>query len=418
MDTMSFINMANNCLGCKEPTCQKACPLGLEIPEIMKRVKNYDTQGAKKLIEKKQALPFLCGYLCDHEKQCEGHCVKNLKGNPVEIGNVEAILGLSILNDEMDIKNIISKPYKVAIIGGGPCGLACSYFLLKAGIKVTIFDKEKQLGGIVTKLLPNFRYEELFIYKFINKLIKMGLEVKTEMTFGENLQFDDLKGYKDLVLTIGASKSKSLFAAHSHVLNAFEVLDEKNHKTKKYDFKGKKVIIIGGGNVAYDTARSLLRLFAQVTICYRRDILNSPGNQKEIKIAKKEGVKIKECLAPKELLLNGSSLDGIRFEKTILEKGEGERLNFKGTKKYLDLPCDYVIEAIGNYPDYTYLNNAKPQLFDNEHHLLVSDDYLTKDEHLYVGGDFVTGPKTFVSASKAGYDIANIIINKVNKEKR
>lgn len=398
------------CLKCKKPLCSTKCPAGLNIPLILSAYEKGNYQEAVNEILKKHCIPFITGPLCDQEKQCGQGCIKNL----TFMKDLETKLGEYFLNNECFYQVTKESNLNVCIIGSGVAGLSVAYQLLKNGVKVTIFEKDQKLGGIITNHLPMFRYDHSKVEKFINNLLHMGLEVNCGFEFGKNLLIEDLKEFDKVVLAMGTTKYVSTLPVCANVFSAFNILRSFVRGDDLGKYSNKKVIVLGGGNVAYDVSRALNKIGANVNIVYRRDIANSPASIKEVKLAVEEGIKIEELKSPTELVYNDNgTFKGVLFEKMALVDTGEKRKSIKGLNEFELIECDYVIEALGSRSNYNYLKQIKPEFF-NEYNY-IKDDYLAYNDNIYLCGDYHTGASTFVNASSNGVKIANIILEKVDE---
>lgn len=404
---MEFDKLISSCLKCKKPLCKTKCPSNVDIPLIVRELENNNIDKALDIILENHSIPFICGPLCDQNKQCGAGCVKHLEF----MKEVETQLGDYFLSNNKYFTLLENKKdVKVAIIGGGVAGASCAYQLLRKGYDVTIFDKENSLGGIVQHYLPNFRYDNSKMINFIERLVSMGLKIEYNKTFGDNLLIEDLNEFKYIVLALGTTKYVNVLPKDKHVLSAFDILYSYQTNQDLSIYENKSLLVLGGGNVAYDVARCLKRSNAYVKIVYRRDIKNSPASIKEIEIAKKEGIIIEELKSPVELVYENEEFVGVKFEKMELVDTGETRKSFRGLNEFEVINCDYVIEALGSRCDYQYLKKIKPELFNESNY--IKDDYHLNENRIFVCGDYLTGAATFSSASHSGVLTSKIIINK------
>lgn len=408
---MKFDKLINNCLKCKKPLCKTKCPSNIDIPLVVNEIEKGNIDNALNIILEKHSIPFICGALCDQNKQCGAGCIKHLDF----MKDVETKLGDYFLSKDQYFK--VAKNNKnninIAIIGGGVAGVSCAYELLKAGYSVTIFDRENSLGGIVKHYLPSFRYDNNKMINFIERLISMGLKIEYNKTFGKNLLIEDLNDFKYIVLAMGTTKYVNVLPKDEHVKSAFDILYKYQNNCDLNLYNNKNILVLGGGNVAYDVARCLKRLDANVKIIYRRDIKNSPASIKEINLAIDEGIIIEELKSPIELIYENEKFIGVKFEKMeLIDTGES-RKNFKGLNEFEVIKCDYVVEALGSKCDYNYLKTIKPELFNESNY--IEDDYYLNENRIFVCGDYLTGAATFSSASHSGVLTSKIIIDKEDK---
>ena len=266
----------NYCLNCKiKPCSNKGCPLGNDIPTFIKLAKEEKIEEAYEVISTTSVLPGICGRICPHMKQCQGSCVRGIKGEPVNIGDLEAFVFDKAIEENLKLKDYMPqkineelKSKKVAIIGGGPAGLTCSAFLAKEGIQVTIFEKYNYLGGILVHGIPNFRLDQNVVENTVKQILDLGVQVEYEMELGKNLKLEELENQFDAIfLCIGANKSGKMGVEGENLNGVFggnELLEFNTHP----NYTGKIVSVIGGGNVAMDCARTIKKLRSKTSKCY------------------------------------------------------------------------------------------------------------------------------------------------------
>lgn len=267
---------ANYCLNCKVKPCSlKGCPLNNNIPDFIKEIKEENYKEAYKILCQTTVLPGVCGRICPHMKQCQGSCVRGIKGEPVNIGDLEVFIFDKAIEENLKLKDYMPqkineelKSKKVAIIGGGPAGLTCSAFLAKEGIQVTIFEKYNYLGGILVHGIPNFRLDQNVVENTVKQILDLGIQVKYEMELGKNLKLEELENQFDAIfLCIGANKSGKMGVEGENLKGVFggnELLEFNTHP----NYIGKIVSIIGGGNVAMDCARTIKKLRSKTSKCH------------------------------------------------------------------------------------------------------------------------------------------------------
>ena len=267
---------ANYCLNCKVKPCSlKGCPLNNNIPDFIKEIKEENYKEAYKILCQTTVLPGVCGRICPHMKQCQGSCVRGIKGEPVNIGDLEAFVFDKAIEENLKLKDYMPqktneelKSKKVAIIGGGPAGLTCSAFLAKEGIQVTIFEKYNYLGGILVHGIPNFRLDQNVVENTVKQILDLGVQVEYETELGKNLKLEELKNQFDAIfLCIGANKSGKMGVEGENLNGVFggnELLEFNTHP----NYTGKIVSVIGGGNVAMDCARTIKKLRSKTSKCY------------------------------------------------------------------------------------------------------------------------------------------------------
>ena len=261
------------CLNCKTKPCTQGCPLGNNIPIFIKNAKEGKYKEAYDILSETTVLPAICGRICPHYKQCMGKCIRGIKGQPVNIGDIEKYIGDISIKEKYNLpKCEQERKEKIAIVGSGPAGLTCAAFLRRKGFKVTIYEKYNELGGILRNGIPEFRLDKVILDNTIQKILDLGIEVKYSMTLGENLNIEQLdKEYDAIFLAIGANITRKMGIKGEELEGVYggnELLESRNHP----NYKGKKVAVIGGGNVAIDCARTVKRLGAEiVNIIYSKE---------------------------------------------------------------------------------------------------------------------------------------------------
>ena len=408
------------CLNCKLKPCSlKGCPLNNDIPTFINQIKEEKYEEAYQTLSKTTVLPAICGRICPHQKQCEGSCVRGIKGNPVSIGELESFIGdygiknnLKNLQKKHEVeKNKTNK--KVAIVGGGPAGLTCSAFLAREGINVTIFERYNFLGGLLRYGIPEFRLSPNIVKDTIQNILDLGVEVKYNQKLGENLKLEYLiENFDYIVLTFGANVSTKMGIKGENLEGVYggnELLENKKHS----DYKGKTIIINGGGNVAMDTARTVKRLGAKnVKIVYRRSREQMPAETKEIQDAENEGIEI--LFQNNIIKINGEkNVESVELIKTKLIQKDGETrlspVNLEGSN--YEIKTDYVIMAIGSETD-KFVQDLGLEL-DKWNNIKINDKYQTSNQKIYAGGDVIGNKKTVAWAARYGRDIAENILNEI-----
>lgn len=398
------------CLNCKNSQCRiKGCPLDNCIPEFIHEI---DSKKAYEILCNTTVLPAICGRICPHEKQCEGSCIRGIKGEPVSIGAMEAYIGdLSIENNyELSIEvDERAKDKRVAVIGSGPAGLTCAAFLARRGVKVTIYEKHDKLGGLLTHGIPDFRLPREVVEKTIEKILDLGVETKLNQELGRDFEIEDLaKKYDAVFVAIGANIPAKMNVEGENLNGVYggNYLLEYN---KHPNYTGKKVAIIGGGNVAMDSARTIKKLGAsEVYVIYRRAEEQMPAEKKEIADAKKEGI---EFLFQTNIvkILGTEKVEKLECIKTELVKKEGENrlspVNIEGTNFSLDM--DYVVMATGSKPE----NNIIEKFEKNEYgYIKIDENMQTSISKVFAGGDIVGQKATVAWAARSGRDAAEKIL--------
>ena len=345
------------CLNCPvKPCSNKGCPLNNDIPTFIKLVKEGKIEEAYKILSKTTVLGSICGRICPHMKQCEGSCVRGIKGEPVQIGEIEAFIFDEALKNKW-YKNIEKtsdlEGKKVAVVGSGPAGLTCASFLARSGAEVTIYEKYNKLGGILRHGIPDFRLEKDILDKTIGAILDIGIKVEYNKELGKNLNIENLeKEYDAIFLGFGANIPSKMNIEGEDLEGVYggnSLLEKGNHPS----YRGKKVAVIGGGNVAMDCSRTIKKLGAdKVYVIYRRAKKQMPAESKEIEEAKKEGI---EFLFQNNIvkIIGNEKVEKIECIKTQLVKKEGETrevpVNIDGSNYEIDI--DYVVMAVGSSPE-------------------------------------------------------------------
>lgn len=412
---------AEYCLNCKNPQCRTGCPLGNNIPAFIQKVKEDNLEEAYKILCETTAIPAICGRICPHQKQCQGKCIRGIKSEPVSIGEIEAYVGDWAFNNTNSLlnccKDIQEKNKKVAVIGGGPSGLTAAVFLRKNGYKVTIYEKQKDLGGILKRGIPEFRLSNEIVEKTIEQILALGIDVQCEKELGKNLYLVDLKKeYDAIYLSIGANIPRKMAIEGEELEGVYggnSLLENQNHP----DYTNKKVAIIGGGNVAMDCARTIKRMGAeQVVVIYRRSEAEMPAEAKEISDAKKEGV---EFLFLNNIvkILGTNKVEKIECIKTELVQKEGETrkspVNIEDSNYILNM--DYVVMAVGGKVDKDLIEKCNISTTTKKY-VQVNENNQTSDEKVFAGGDVVGQNSTVAWAASDGKNVASKIIKFLEKK--
>lgn len=406
---------AEYCLNCKNPQCRTGCPLGNNIPAFIQKVKEDNLEEAYKILCETTAIPAICGRICPHQKQCQGKCIRGIKSEPVSIGEIEAYVGDWALNNTNSLlnccKDIQEKNKKVAVIGGGPSGLTAAVFLRKNGYKVTIYEKQKDLGGILKRGIPEFRLPNEIVEKTIEQILALGIDVQCEKELGKNLYLVDLKKeYDAIYLSIGANIPRKMAIEGEELEGVYggnSLLENQNHP----DYTNKKVAIIGGGNVAMDCARTIKRMGAkEVVVIYRRSEAEMPAEEKEIADAKQEGV---EFLFLNNIvkILGTNKVEKIECIKTELVQKEGETrkspVNIENSNYIMDM--DYVVMAVGGKVDKGIIEKCNIETTSKKY-VQVNENNQTSHEKVFAGGDVVGQNSTVAWAASDGKNVASKII--------
>lgn len=421
------VKEANRCLQCKNPRCITGCPVSINIPAFIKEVKENNFEEAIKVISKYSTLPAICGRVCPQESQCEGKCVLGIKGESVSIGKLERFVADWSYEHNIDLsKKEDDKNIKVAVIGSGPAGLTCAGDLAKKGYDVTIFEALHEAGGVLTYGIPEFRLPKDTVVKSeIENIKKLGVKIETDVIIGKTITVDELleeENFKAIFIASGAGLPKFMGIDGENangVFSANEFLTRVNlMKAFKEDYKtpiklGKKVAVVGGGNVAMDAARTALRLGAETHIVYRRSEKELPARQEEVHHAKEEGVIFDVLTNPIEILTDENGwVKGMNCIKMKLveadESGRKRPVKIEGSEFMMDV--DTVIMSLGTSPN-PLISVTTKGLETNKRKCIVVEGTSgkTTKEGVYAGGDAVTGSATVILAMGAGKDAAKAI---------
>ena len=411
---------ATRCLGCKKPKCVEGCPVSIDIPGFIKEVKEGNFEQAYQVIAKSSALPAVCGRVCPQESQCEGVCVLGVKGEPESIGKLERFVAdWARENGVKPTPATEKKDKKIAVIGSGPAGLTCAGDLARMGYQVKIFEALHEPGGVLVYGIPEFRLpKKAVVAAEIENVKALGVEIETNVIIGKSITIDELieeEGYDAVFIGSGAGLPKFMGIPGEQangVFSANEYLTRNNLMKgfrEDYDtpiFKGKKVAVIGGGNVAMDAARTALRLGAQTYIVYRRSEKELPARVEEVHHAMEEGIDFHLLRNPKEILVDENGwVRGLRVIKMDLgepdESGRRRPIEVPGSE--YEIEVDTVIMALGTSPN-PLISSTTKGLDTNRWQCIVADEAngQTSKKAVFAGGDAVTGAATVILAMGAG----------------
>ena len=405
----------NYCLNCKVKPCSlKGCPLNNHIPDFIQALKKEEYVEAYKILSETTVLPGVCGRICPHEKQCQGSCVRGIKGEPVSIGELEAYTFDKVHELGYHLSDCYEKTEKkdkkVAVLGGGPAGLTCAAFLAKEGIQVTIYEKYDYLGGLLMFGIPDFRLPKEIVENTVKDILDLGIEVKYHQELGKDFTLKDIeKEYDAIFLGIGANCSSKMGVEGEDLKGVYggnELLEYNLHP----DYKGKKVIVTGGGNVAMDCARTINRLGAkEVIVVYRRAEEQMPAEKKEIQDAKNEGVQFAFQNNIVKIMGN-EKVEKVELIKTKLIQKEGESrlspVNIENSNYQVDV--DYIVMALGSKPQ-EFVKDLGLEL-NKWGNIQVDEDYKTSNPKVYAGGDLAGMKGTVAWAAKSGREAAKQIL--------
>ena len=412
------IDEAKRCLNCKNKPCTTGCPVQIDIPAFIAKVAEGDFAGAYDVITKSSSLPAVCGRVCPQENQCEGKCVRGIKGEPVAIGRLERFVAdWHNAQPEAPVQKPASNGHKVAIIGSGPSGLACAGDLIKKGYDVTIFEALHVAGGVLSYGIPEFRLPKAIVQKEIEGLKALGVKVETNTVVGRTVSVDELmkeEGFESVFIGSGAGLPRfmnipgenlsGVYSANEFLtrINLMKAYKEGSATPIK---AGKSAVIVGGGNVAMDAARCAKRLGADVTIVYRRTEKELPARAEEVEHAMEEGINFKFLTNPTEITATEDGwVKGVICQQMELSEpdasGRAKPVPIDGA--FFEIEADCVIMSIGTSPNP--LIKATTAGLDTQKWggIIADEDGLTSKEGVYAGGDAVTGAATVILAMGAG----------------
>ncbi len=419
------VDEAQRCLNCKNPTCVQGCPVAVRIPEFIKEVVNRDFEKAYDIISMSNSLPAVCGRVCPQENQCESKCVRGIKGEPVGIGRLERFVAdWHNAQETKAVKKPVSNGHKVAIVGSGPSGLTCAGDLAKMGYEVTVFEALHLAGGVLVYGIPEFRLPKSIVQKEIDGLKEIGVKIETNMVIGKVLSIDELMemGFEAVFVGSGAGlprfmgikgeNLKGVYSANEFLTRVNLMKAYKENPTTPITH-GKKVAVVGGGNVAMDAARCAKRLGAEeVYIVYRRSEEELPARKEEVEHAKEEGIIFKLLTNPVEVLPDENNFAG-GLKCVEMELGEpdasGRRSPVVKENSQFVLDVDCVIMSIGTSPNPLIKSTTKGLDTQKWGGIIADDKGATSRIGVYAGGDAVTGAATVILAMGAGKTAATAI---------
>ncbi len=433
------LDEASRCLNCKNPLCVKGCPVEIDIPAFIAKINEKDFLGAIYKIKEKNSLPAICGRVCPQENQCEKECILSKKNKAINIGNLERFVAdweiknvPNLTAGNKMIKNLQNGAKRVAVIGSGPAGLTCAADLSKFGYKVTIFEALHKGGGVLFYGIPEFRLPKAIVRKEIDYIKHLGVDIKLNHVIGKLFSLDDLfeQGYEAIFLGIGAGLpvflnipgenfngvySANEFLTRANLMEAY-LFPERGTPIKI----GKRTAVIGGGNVAMDSARVALRLGAKhVYVIYRRSLEEMPARREEIENAQEEGIDIKFLTIPVKIICDEEGrvkeIECIKAELGAVDKsGRRSPVPIKGSEFKLEV--DQIVIAVGTKAN-PLLTATVPDLELNKYGYIVVDENTgkTSKQRVWAGGDIVTGSATVIEAMGAGKKTA-VSINEYIKK--
>ena len=423
---------ASRCLNCKNAQCMKGCPVSIDIPGFIQQIKEGNIEEAYNIISKSSALPAVCGRVCPQETQCEGKCIRGIKGEAVSIGKLERFVADYAMEHGLKPKKEKeSNGIKVAVIGSGPSGLTCAGDLAKLGYDVTIFEALHQAGGVLVYGIPEFRLpKERVVAKEIENVKALGVKIETNVVVGRSVTIDELmekEGFRAVFIGSGAGLPRfmnipgetlnGVFSANEYLTRSNLMKSFREDSTTPI-MKSKKVAVVGGGNVAMDAARTALRLGAEVHIVYRRGEEELPARVEEVHHAKEEGIIFDLLTNPVEIIGDDKGwVKAIKCVKMELgepdESGRRSPVEVKGSEFEIDV--DTVIMSLGTSPN-PLISMTTKGLETNKRKCIVAEENTgkTSREGVYAGGDAVTGAATVILAMGAGKEASKAIDEFIN----
>ena len=411
------IDEAQRCLNCKNHPCMEGCPVQISIPEFIQKIVEGDFEGAYQVINRSSSLPAVCGRVCPQERQCESKCVRGIKGEPVAIGRLERFVA------DWHNKNVTTPPvkpepngHKCAVIGCGPSGLACASDLAKKGYDVTIYEALHVAGGVLAYGIPEFRLPKAIVQKEVDGLKALGVKIETNVVIGKSITVDELFddfGFEAVFIGSGAGLPRFMNIPGENLNGVYSANEFLTRINLMKAFKDgsqtpiehpKKAVIVGGGNVAMDAARSAKRLGADVTIVYRRSMEELPARKEEVEHAIEEGIVFKLLNNPIEVVGEEGRVKSIRCQEMELSEPDesGRRSPVPVEGKINEIEADCFIVAIGTSPN-PLIKSTTDGLDTNKKGCIVADESgATTREGVFAGGDAVTGAATVILAMGAG----------------
>lgn len=425
---------ASRCLNCKNAQCVKGCPVAIDIPAFIEQAKDGKFEEAYQVISKSSALPAVCGRVCPQETQCEGKCIRGIKGEPVSIGKLERFVSDWARQNEIKPKKAEKmNGHKVAVIGSGPAGLTCAGDLAKMGYDVTIFEALHEAGGVLVYGIPEFRLpKQDVVAAEVENVKALGVKIETNVVIGKSVTIDELmenEGFEAVFIGSGAGLPRFMGIPGEQALGVFSANEFLTRNNLMKAFKdgydtpitaGKKVIVVGGGNVAMDAARTAKRLGAEVHIVYRRGEEELPARVEEVHHAKEEGIIFDLLQNPTEILVDeNGAVRGARIIK--MELGEpddsGRRSPVEIPGSEYEIEADVVIMSLGTSPN-PLISSTTKGLDTNRRKCIVAEEAngATSKEGVFAGGDAVTGAATVILAMGAGKAAAKGIDEYLSKK--
>lgn len=419
------LDEAERCLNCKAKPCVAGCPVNIDIPGFISKIKEEDFEGAYQVIAKTSALPAICGRVCPQESQCEKYCVRGKKGDPVGIGRLERFVADYHMANS-DAAPVRKEPngHKVAIIGSGPAGLTCAVDLAREGYDVTIFEALHTAGGVLVYGIPEFRLPKAIVAKEIEGLKAMDVKIATDTIVGRTITIDELiedMGFEAVFIGSGAGlpmfmnipgiNYKGVYSANEF-LTRINLMKAYRDDSDTPIVRPKKAVIVGGGNVAMDAARCAKRLGAEVHIVYRRGMEELPARKEEVEHAEEEGIIFDTLCNPVEIIGDENG-DAVKVKCIRMELGEPDDSGRRSPKEIpgseFEVDIDCLIMALGTSPNPLIKNTTEGLDINRKGGIIVNEDGLTSRDNVYAGGDAVTGAATVILAMGAGKTAAAAI---------
>ncbi|MBO6154168.1 MAG: NADPH-dependent glutamate synthase [Lachnospiraceae bacterium] len=410
---------ATRCLNCKNAQCVKGCPVSINIPAFIEQVKDGNIEKAYSIISESSALPAVCGRVCPQESQCEGKCIRGIKGDPVSIGKLERFTADWARENGIKPQGAEEKNgHKVAVVGSGPAGLTCAGDLAKLGYDVTIFEALHEAGGVLVYGIPEFRLPKTKVVAAeVENVKSLGVKIETNVIIGKTITIDKLmeeEGFEAVFIGSGAGLPRFMGIPGEQANGVFSANEflTRNNLMKAYQegydtpiSRGKKVVVVGGGNVAMDAARTALRLGAEVHIVYRRGEAELPARAEEVHHAKEEGVIFDLLQNPTEILVDENGwVSGVKVIKMELgepdESGRRSPVEIPGSE--YEIEADTVIMSLGTSPNPLISSTTKGIETNRRGCIVAEENGATTKDAVYAGGDAVTGAATVILAMGAG----------------
>ena len=418
------LDEAMRCLNCKNMPCVSGCPVNIHIPAFIEKIKEGDFEGAYQVISKSSSLPAVCGRVCPQETQCESKCVRGIKGEPVGIGRLERFVAdWHNAHDTGNIEVPVSNGHKVAVVGSGPSGLTCAGDLAKKGYKVSVFEALHTAGGVLVYGIPEFRLPKKIVQKEVDGLKKLGVEIDTDVIIGKTVTVDELfdMGFEAVFIGSGAGlprfmgiEGEALCGVYSadEFLTRHNLMKSYNDVSDTPIMHAKKTVVVGGGNVAMDAARTAKRLGADVTVVYRRTENELPARREEVEHAMEEGIVFKFLTNPVKINGEEGWVKSVRCQQMELsepdESGRARPVPVEGSEYDIDADC--VIMSIGTSPNPLIKSTTAGLEVNKRGGIIVNEETgATTKAGVYAGGDAVTGAATVILAMGAGKTAAKAI---------